>query len=120
MVEYNLDFNAIFGSLADQTRRDILRRVAKKQLTIGEIAQSYKLTFAAVSKHLQVLEKAGLVVKHKKGKQQYVRLSPAAVHGARKYLQHYEAIWNERFEPLKELLRKEKKIFVPLHHPFKN
>ncbi len=107
MVEYNLQLNVVFSSLADPTRRDILRRLAKQQLSIGEIAKPYRLTFAAVSKHLQVLEKSKLIIKHRQGKEQIVQLSPAAFKNAAEYLRHYEAIWNQRFDALEQVLEQE-------------
>lgn len=107
MVEYTLNLNTLFSSLADETRRDILNRVAKKQLSVGEIAKHYKLTFAAVSKHLKVLEKARLVIKQRRGKEQMVMFNPLAVNDAAEYLRNYEAIWNQRFDALDKLLKKE-------------
>jgi DNA-binding transcriptional ArsR family regulator len=106
MVDYALDLNSIFASLADATRRDILKRVAKKALSIGEIAKPYRLTLAAVSKHLMVLQKAKLIIKQRQGKEQIVRLSPLALKDASDYLRHYEAIWNKRFDSLDKLLKK--------------
>lgn len=108
MVEYTLQLDNIFGSLADATRRDILKQVSKKQLSVGEIAKHYKLTFAAISKHLQVLQKAKLIVKHRQGKKQMVKSSPTTLRNAADYLQHYEAIWNQRFDRLDKLLQEEK------------
>jgi DNA-binding transcriptional ArsR family regulator len=107
MVECTLNLDFIFGALADPTRRDILKLVAKKQLSVGEISGHYKLTFAAVSKHLKVLEKAGLIVKHRQGKEQIARLSPETIKAASKHLRHYQAIWNERFDALGKLLKTE-------------
>ena len=109
MVEHKLNLNTVFSSLADETRRDILNRVAKKQLSVGEIAQHYKMTFAGISKHLQVLEKAKLITKHRRGKEQMVTINPLAVHDAAAYLKHYEAIWNQRFDALEHVLEQEKK-----------
>ena len=106
MVEYSLNLNSIFSSLADPTRRDILRRVAKKPLSISQIAKHYKLTFAAVSKHLKVLQKAGLVVKTKKGKEQMVELYPKALASADEHLRQYEDIWKGRLNKLEGLLNK--------------
>ena len=110
MVEYSLQLDNIFGSLADATRRDILKQVSKKQLSVGEIAKRYKLTFAAISKHLQVLQKARLIVKHREGKKQIIKASPTTLKNAADYLQHYEVIWNERFDRLDKLLADEEKI----------
>lgn len=109
MVELTLDplgLNAIFHSLSDPTRRDILRRVAKnkREMSIGEIAKPYAMSFAAISKHLKILEKAKLIMKHRKGKEQIVRLSPEALKEATVYLQTYEKMWNERLDNLERYL----------------
>ncbi len=105
MVEHTLRLDAIFRSLADPTRRDILRRVADQQLSISEIAEPYKLTFAAISKHLQVLEKAKLIVKRKHGKQQVVELAPKTLAEANQYLEQYRKMWEDRFDALEEYLK---------------
>jgi DNA-binding transcriptional ArsR family regulator len=107
MVEYALNLDTIFHSLADPTRRDILRRVCEAEHTITELAEKYDISFAAVAKHLRVLEKAQLVHKRKQGKQQLVLANPATVDVATKHLQQYEAIWNERFNALEEMLKEE-------------
>lgn len=86
MVEYTLRLDEIFESLADSTRRDILRRVARSELTVSEIAVNYGMSLAAVSKHIIVLEKAGLVVKRKRGKEHLVRMAPGAIREAAEYL----------------------------------
>ena len=78
MVERTAQLDLVFGALSDVTRRDILRRVAKKELSVSEIASSYDLSFAAVAKHLVVLEKARLVTKRRQGKLQVAALAPAA------------------------------------------
>jgi DNA-binding transcriptional ArsR family regulator len=108
MVEYTLHLDSVFGSLADPTRRDILRRVAAAELSISQIAEHYDLTFAAISKHLKILEKAQLIRKRRQGKQQIVQLSPAAFKEASEYLQRYEQLQNDRFDALETLIRKEK------------
>lgn len=92
MVEYTLHLDFIFSSLADATRRDILRRVAREELSVGEVAKPYDLTLAAISKHLKILEKAKLVVKRRQGKQQYVQLAPEAIREAAACLRHYEKL----------------------------
>ncbi len=105
MVELSLDLDLIFGSLSSAIRRDMLRRVADEELSVTELAKPYKaLTFAAISKHLKVLEKAKLVLKRRKGKQQMVCLAPAAVNNASEYLKEYEAIWNRRLDRLEHYL----------------
>jgi DNA-binding transcriptional ArsR family regulator len=104
MVDSRLD--AIFASLADPTRRDILKRVCRKELSVGDIAKPYDLTLQAISKHLQVLEKAKLVRKRKRGREQFVALSPAALKEADVYLKKYRQFWDERLDRLQALLEK--------------
>lgn len=107
MVEYVLNLDDIFGSLSDMTRRDILRRVSKREMTVTQVAQPYGLSLAAISKHLGVLERARLIVKHKRGKQHFVQLSPAAFKDAEEYLQYYTQFWESRFDSLEKYLSKE-------------
>ncbi len=89
MVEYSLQLDSVFGSLADSTRRDILRRVARSELSVSEIAHSYDISLAAVSKHLKILEQAKLVIKRRRGKQQLVQAAPKTLTDAEKYLEQY-------------------------------
>lgn len=96
--------DSIFGSLADPTRRDILRRVAGAEMSVGEIAKPYDLTLAAVSKHLGVLEKARLIVKRRRGKEQIVTLSPTAFASAVEYLQWYQQFMEVRLDSLDNYL----------------
>ena len=104
MVEHILNLDFIFGSLADSTRRDILKRVAKEELSINAIAKPYNLTIAAISKHVKILEKAQLIIKRRDGKQQLVHISPLALKDAAEYLNYYEKLWNDRFNSLEEYL----------------
>jgi DNA-binding transcriptional ArsR family regulator len=107
MVEYTMNLDTIFGSLADPTRRDILQRVTGNQLTISEIAQPYDMSLAAISKHIKILEKASLIIKRRKGKEQIVTLAPGALDEASDYLDSYRQLWEERFNRLEELLKEE-------------
>lgn len=109
MVEYTLRLDTIFSSLSDPTRRDILSRVARAELSVGELARCYDLTFAAVSKHLIVLEKAALIVKRKEGKKQMVSLAPYALKSADEYLEQYRRMWQSRFDKLEMLLQEKEK-----------
>lgn len=104
MVEYSLHLDSIFGSLADPTRRDILKRVATEELSVGDIAKYYDMTFAAISKHLKVLEKAKLILKRKQGREQYIQLSPAALTEASEYLEKYKEMWETRLDSLEHYL----------------
>jgi DNA-binding transcriptional ArsR family regulator len=105
MVEYTLSLDSVFSSLADPTRRDILRRLINQELSISAVAKPYDLTFAAVSKHLKVLEKAQLIIKQRRGKEQMVSVSPLALKDAADYLENYRVLWDERFQNLDKLLK---------------
>jgi DNA-binding transcriptional ArsR family regulator len=107
MVEYTLNLDSIFGSLSDPTRRDILRRVSDQELSVGAIALPYDLTFAAVSKHLKVLEKAKLIIKRRRGKEQIVSLAPQALADATEYLDWYRRFMEVRYDSLENYLSKE-------------
>ena len=100
MVEYTFSLDGTFGALADPTRRDILRRVAGAELSVSEIAKNYDLTFAAISKHLKVLEKAKLIIKRRKGKEQLVTLFPQALNDVDDYLEFYRTLWEGRLDAL--------------------
>lgn len=107
MVEYTFSLDSVFGSLADPTRRDILKRLSGKDLSVGEIAQPYEMSFAAVSKHLKILEKAKLVIKRRQGKQQIVQLSPAALKEAVVFMEYYQEMLQQRFDNLEEFLNQD-------------
>jgi DNA-binding transcriptional ArsR family regulator len=105
MVEYSLQLDTIFASLADPTRRDILTRLMTGELSVGDIAAKYDISFAAISKHLNVLERAQLIAKRREGKKQMVTLAPEALHSADEYLEQYKHIWEQRFNKLDALLK---------------
>lgn len=107
MVEYNQRLDLLFAALADATRRDILSRVALGGLSISEIAEHYELTFAAISKHIKVLERANLVVKHRHGKEQVVTIVPSTLGIAQKHISKYAKMWGERFDQLEDILKKD-------------
>lgn len=107
MVEYSSHLDLVFGSLADPTRRDILRRVTDGELSVSEIALPYSLSLAAVAKHISVLERANLIIKQRRGKQQFVLLSPAALQEARSYLSWYENHLAIRLDGLENYINKE-------------
>ena len=106
MVEYATRLDAVFGSLADPTRRDILKRVSRKELSVSDIAKPYDLTLQAISKHLRVLERARLVRKRRRGRELFVTLSPAALKDAGAYLEKYRRFWEERLDRLEEFLKR--------------
>lgn len=99
-----MELDTIFASLADPTRRDILSRVARGELSVGEIAEKYDISFAAISKHLRVLEGAKLIIKRREGKKQMVTMSPDALVSADEYLEQYRTMWEQRFSKLDEII----------------
>jgi len=107
MVEltFQTPLDAIFGSLADPTRRDMLRRLMAGDLNIGELAAPYDISFAAVSKHLKVLEEARLILKRKQGRERIVCLAPQALAEADDYIQQYRQMWQDRFDSLDQYLK---------------
>ena len=107
MVEYNLYLNNIFASLADPTRRDIIARVAHKEHSVGDLVSQYNVSFAAISKHLKVLEGAKLIIKRKEGKKQMVTLAPDALRNADEYLEQYRQTWEQKFNKLDAILRED-------------
>jgi DNA-binding transcriptional ArsR family regulator len=106
MVEYSIELDLIFGSLADWTRRDIFKRVATREQTVSEIASHYKMSMAAISKHLKILEHAKLISKRRLGRQQLVSATPLTLRGVQDYLEQYEQLWNKRFDALDNYLKK--------------
>ena len=102
MVEH--DLNRIFHALGDPTRRAILGRLAAGETTVSRLSRPFDLSFAAVSKHLGVLERAGLVTREARGRERICRVNPAALDEARAWLEFHERFWNERLDALETLV----------------
>jgi DNA-binding transcriptional ArsR family regulator len=96
--------DALFHALADATRRDILGRCQRTGLSVSRLADAYPMSFAAVQKHVAVLERAGLVSKERRGREQLVHTEAAAMRRARRALDHLEALWAERADRMSDLL----------------
>jgi DNA-binding transcriptional ArsR family regulator len=107
MVECSAPLDLIFQSLADATRRDILRRLSRAEQTISELAKPYRVSLAAIAKHVSVLERAGLIQKERSGKEKVVRLVPETLRAAEDHLSEYEKLWAARYDALEELLQQE-------------
>jgi len=107
MVEYTLQLDSIFSSLSDPIRRDIISRVARREYSVGELVAHYHVSFAAISKHLKVLENARLIRKRKEGKKHMVALAPEALRSADEYLEQYRQIWEQKFNKLDALLKED-------------
>jgi len=99
------DVDRLFHALADATRRDILRRCLRGEPSVSRLADGYPMSFAAVQKHVATLERAGLVTKERRGREQLVRTDGDAVARARRVLDELEATWRGRVERMADLLR---------------
>lgn len=98
------DLSRLFRALADATRRDILRRTLAGAVSVSALAADYDMSFAAVQKHVAVLEEAGLVVKHATGRERLVRADPSQLARARACLAELELIWRHRLDALDSVL----------------
>jgi DNA-binding transcriptional ArsR family regulator len=98
------DFDRMFGALADHTRRDIVRRAIDSEEGIAELASHYPMSFAAVQKHVAILERAGLVSKQRIGRRKVVRTNLAGLRMARRLLDRYEELWRGRIDRMTELV----------------
>ena len=99
-----VDFDRMFGALADHTRRDIVRRAISAEEGIVELASHYPMSFAAVQKHVAVLERAGLVAKVRTGRRKVVRTNLEGLRVARRLLDQYEELWRGRIDRMTELV----------------
>jgi len=105
MVEQSDRLDRVFRALGDRTRRAMLKRLARGEQTVTELAAPHRMSLAAVSKHIQTLEKAGLVKRTVRGRIHYCRIDPRPLERADDWLRGYERLWDTRIERLAELLR---------------
>jgi DNA-binding transcriptional ArsR family regulator len=98
------DFDRMFGALADHTRRDIVRRAIDGEEGVAELASHYPMSFAAVQKHVAILERAGLVTKQRLGRRKVVRANLEGLRVARRLLDQYEQLWRGRIDRMTELV----------------
>src|SRR5207245_11503575 len=94
----------VFAALADHTRRDIVRRALSAEEGILELASHYPMSFAAVQKHVAVLERAGLITKQRVGRRRVVRTNREALLVARRLLDQYEGLWRARIDRMHKLI----------------
>ena len=106
VVDYldDADVDRLFHALADATRRDIVRQVIVAERSMSDLARRYPMSMTAVQKHIGVLEGAGLVSKHRQGREQRVRVNVVALRRAQGLLDDLEQMWRERFDRMGELL----------------
>ena len=101
------DFDRMFGALADATRRDIVRRAIGGDEGVAELAEHYPMSFAAVQKHIAVLERAGMITKERIGRRKVVRTNPEGLRIARRLLDQYEELWRGRVSRMTALVTHE-------------
>jgi DNA-binding transcriptional ArsR family regulator len=104
VVDQREDVDRIFGALADATRRDIVARALRQPTSVSALADRYAMSFAAVQKHVAVLERAGLVTKQPHGRERLVRGDVSTIRAAIRLLDEYEDIWRGRIGRLEEIL----------------
>ncbi|WP_245156931.1 ArsR/SmtB family transcription factor [Lysobacter arenosi] len=111
MVEGNPQrLDAIFHALSDPTRRAMLRDLSGQQRSVGELAAPFDISLAAASKHIKVLERAGLVQREVQGRLHVCRLDARPLHAGVEWMRHYERFWNERLDALDALLKAEDRV----------
>lgn len=108
MVEYKApELDAVFGALADPTRRAMLGQLADGPRTVGELAAPFEISLAGASKHIQVLERAGLIQRQVHGRVHTCTLQAAPLHAGAEWIRHYERFWNQKLDALEAVLRAE-------------
>jgi DNA-binding transcriptional ArsR family regulator len=114
MVNHSREsLDLVFKALGDRTRRQMLGNLSTRERSVSELAEPLKMTLPAVTKHIHVLERAGLVRRSKRGRTHYVRLDPAPLATAHKWLDVYRGLWNEQFDKLDQYLARKKKGGTP-------
>jgi DNA-binding transcriptional ArsR family regulator len=106
----------VFHALADPTRRAMLRRLAAGERNIGELAAPFSMSFPAASKHVRVLERAGLVQRRVVGRSHVIRLETAPLAAATEWLRFYERFWSDQLDNLEALLRAEDVAGTPANN----
>jgi len=105
MVNHSAGLDATFGALADPTRRAILAHLSESpDATVGEIARPFAMSLPAVSKHLRVLEDAGLLARRREGREHHCRVLPAPMRTASEWIARYEKFWEGRLDALARYL----------------
>jgi len=97
--------DATFSALADPTRRAILARLASGETSVSELAEPFAMSMPAISKHLKVLQRAGLIERSREAQWRPCRLAPAPLKDASEWLDHYRRFWEESFDRLEDYLR---------------
>ena len=103
----------VFAALSDRTRRDMLARLAEGERSVGDLAAPFAMSLAAASKHIKVLEAAGLVKREVLGRTHRVRLEAQPLHAGMEWMRHYEKFWTRSLDALAALLEAEDRAEAP-------
>jgi len=103
------DYDRMFGALADATRRDIVRRAIGGEEGVAELAEHYPMSFAAVQKHIAILERAGMITKERIGRRKVVRTNLEGLRLARSLLDQYQELWRGRVARMTALVTQDQK-----------
>jgi len=109
MVDHAAQLDSIFRALSDPTRRAMLESLRARERSIMELAEPFDMSLAGAAKHVQVLDRAGLITRRKQGRTQYCRLNSTALQDAHDWLQQYAKFWDSRLDKLDEILKSERK-----------
>jgi DNA-binding transcriptional ArsR family regulator len=107
MVDKHSRLDAVFGALSDPTRRAMLHALARQPRTIGELAAPFDISLAGASKHVQVLERAGLIQREVQGRVHTCRIDARPLHAGAEWFRQYERFWNRKLDALQTLLEAE-------------
>jgi DNA-binding transcriptional ArsR family regulator len=105
MAQYSNRIDSVFAALADPTRRALLARLASGEASVSELAAPFNMTLPGVSKHLKVLQRAGLISQGRRAQWRPCRLEPARLKDDSDWVEDYRAIWEQQFGRLDEYLR---------------
>ena len=105
--------DALFHALSDTTRRRLIDRLSRGSLSVSELAAPFSISLAAISKHLDVLENAGVVRRERDGRFQRCHLTPRALDTAGKFIEHYRSFWENSLDQLAAFLEDEKSAIAP-------
>jgi DNA-binding transcriptional ArsR family regulator len=109
MVKYSRQLDTTFAALCDPTRRGIIERLARGEASVGELAKPYKVSLPAISRHLRVLERAGLIKQERQGRIRKCRLHAGPMHDASAWLLRYRSYWTSQLDALADFMEKPSK-----------
>lgn len=108
MVINNTQLDLIFGALSDATRRDMLARLSEGNMNITTLAEPYNISQPAISRHVRVLEEAGLIERKKQGREYIIHANPVPAEQARDWIDYYTKFWKQQFDDIEAYLKQDK------------